>query len=122
MDNNVLFLHSSIRSLLKNINEVVLYLNKLKHQPEIIAISETKSQENSVDIIFQLDSYDFVHVESPTKAGCWGLFVKNKIDFITHDDIKLNLPYLEDPWIEIDGKPKIAGKWSSPSASKTNSR
>ena len=106
MDNNVLILHSNIRSLQKNIDELVLYLNKLKHS-EIIAISEVKLQNNAVHINFQLDGYDFVHVDSSTKAGGLGLFVKNKIDFITRDNIKLNLLHVGNLWIEINVKPKI---------------
>ena len=82
-------------------------IKKLKHQPEIIAISSTKLQDNSVRINFQLDGYDFVHVDSPTQAGGVGFLVKNRINFITCDDIKLNLPYVEDLWIEIDGEPKL---------------
>ena len=106
MDNNVLILHSNIRSLQKNIDELVLYLNKLKHS-EIIAIFEVKLQNNAVHINFQLDGYDFVHVDSSTKAGGLGLFVKNKIDFITRDNIKLNLLHVGNLWIEINVKPKI---------------
>ena len=36
-----------------------------------------------------------------------GFFVKKKINFITRDDIKLNLSYMEDLWIKIDGKPNL---------------
>ena len=91
----------------KNIDELLLYLSKLKHQPEIIAISEIKLHDNSVHINFQLDGYNFVLIDSPTKVGGVGFFAKNRINFITRDDIELNLPYVEDLWIEIDGKPKM---------------
>ena len=61
----------------------------------------------SVHINFQLDSYDFAHDDISTKAGGAGFFVKDKTDFVTRDGVKLNLPNVEDLWIEIDGKPKF---------------
>ena len=85
----------------------MLYLHKFKHQPEIVATSETKVQDNSVHINFQLDGYDFVYVGSLSKAGKVEFFVKYKINFITLDDIELNFPCEDDLWIKINGKPKL---------------
>jgi len=94
-------LHCNIRSLSKNLNLLNDMLCCLNDSPDIIAISETRLNNNSVSNI-DLVNYNFFHNDSPTTAGGAGIYISKNLKTIMRPDLHLSMPLVESCWLEID--------------------
>ena len=92
-------MHFNVRSLPKNIDHLVSYLTELSESSDVIAVTETKLNNDTVISNIQVTGYEFVHCNSLTTAGGVGLYIK--VVFKERTDISINLPFVEDAWIEI---------------------
>ena len=73
-------MHFNIRSLTKNGNEMISLMESLTHQPDILAISESFLDSNSIDDTF-LNNYQAFHsVRSSKTRGGVSIFVKSLIE------------------------------------------
>ena len=101
LDQNALTLfHCNIRSLPKNLSLVRDILYCLYSRPNIIAISETRLNENSVWNI-ELSNYYFFHHDSPTAAGGAGLYVSKNWKSIPRPDLQLDVELVKSCWVEV---------------------
>ena len=103
--NNLFTLHFNTRSLPKNHDKIEEFLSELNVLPEIISVSETKLNSQSTSNV-NIAQYDFLHNDSPSKAGGVGLYVKNNVKYSLRNDLNLHLSNCEDIWIEIYSKSK----------------
>ena len=94
-------MHFNIRSLSKNIDHLVSYLTELSESLDVIAVTETKLNNDTVTSNIQLIGYEIVHRNSLTKAGGVGFYIKETLVFKQRTDISINLPFVADAWIEI---------------------
>ena len=79
-------------------------LSNFKNQPHIVAISETKLQNEKLNRNFILYGYTFIHSDSTTNARGVGLYIKNKINFELNQYSNYLLPNSEHLWIDIHTK------------------
>ena len=96
-------LHLNTSSLPKNHDKIEELLNEFETGPEIISISETKLNSRCTSN-FDIFGYDFLHNDSPTKAGGVGLYINKSLKYKLRNDLNLLLPNCEDLWIEIKSK------------------
>ena len=68
--------------------------------PEVIAITETKNNPSNIHLT-NIKNYQFSHVDSPTKAGGIGVFVRNDLRYILKADITVNNQNCESIFFEI---------------------
>ena len=94
-------IHCNVRSLSKNLALLNDLISILSSKPDIIGISETKLNENSVDNI-DLLGYNFYQTNSSTNAGGVGIYVSKDLISIPRPDIDLRTDCTESCWIEID--------------------
>ena len=94
-------IHCNVRSLPKNLTHVSDLINILSRKPDVVGISETKLNENSVDNI-DLLGYNFYQTDSNTNAGGVGMYVSKDLVVIPQPDIDFHSDYTESCWIEID--------------------
>ena len=69
--------------------------------PEIIAVTETRLNSNSISNV-DLPNYNFFHVDSPTLAGGTAIYVKGTIKAIPRPELEIDLSLIESCWVEID--------------------
>ena len=105
--------HNNIRSANKNLTDVEEIFRNCNKLPDIIALSETKLNDKSVQP--HIEGYKFDNVDSPTAAGGVGIFVANHIEYFVRNDLSLKTNGCEDIWIEI----KANGKMSKAKNSKS---
>ena len=94
-------MHFNIRSLQKILNSFVYCLSELERPPDVTAISETKITINVLYLHINLHGYSFLHCDSKTKAGGVAFYIKESLSFSRRNDRKVELPLVEDTWIEI---------------------
>ena len=94
-------IHCNIRSLQKNQTLLSDLIKILSSRPDIIGISETKLNENSVHNI-DLLGYNFYQTDSNTNAGGVGMYVSKDLLAIPQLDIDLHTDCTGSCWIEID--------------------
>ena len=98
--NALTLFHCNIKSLPKNLSPLhILYC--LDSRPNIIAISETRLNENSVSNI-ELPHYYFFHHDSPTAASGAGLYVSKNWKSIPTPDLQLDVELVKSCWVEVD--------------------
>ena len=68
--------------------------------PDIIAISESKINENR-SANLNIPGYALVNVNSETKAGGVALFVSNDLEFSRRSDLDISGDGMESCWIEL---------------------
>lgn len=106
---NFSLVHMNVRSLAKNFSLLNDILLSISTQIDIIGISETRLNENSVDNL-EIENYNFFHSDSETNAGGVAIYVNSLFKSISRPDIKFNLAMVESCWIEIQttkNKPNI---------------
>ena len=92
--------HCNIRSLQKNLALLEDFLYSLDKRPEILAITETRLNANSVCNV-DLLNYELYHTDSPTSAGGAAIYITKTLKFIPRPDIKFNMQLVESCWVEI---------------------
>ena len=100
--NDLFFIHFNIRSLQKNINKLTHYLSQLHKLSDVIAITETKLQNDTIYNNIDIAGYNFIHADSLTKAGGVGFYIKNSLSYIVKPEYELNLNFVENIWIQVD--------------------
>lgn len=98
--NSLFLLHINIRSLSKHIDELQNNLNTLSCQPDIIAIRETKLNDNSITNI-AVENFEFFHTNSTMAAGGSALYVKNELHATERKDIRFVMEQVESTWVEL---------------------
>ena len=93
-------LHCNTRSLGKNVSLLHDILLTVETRPDIIAISETKINENSYANI-NLPGYNFVNTNSKSQAGGVGLYIANNIEFSRKTDLDISRDGIESCWVEL---------------------
>ena len=68
--------------------------------PDVIAISETKINENSY-VNINLPGYNFVNSNSKSQAGGVGLYLANKLEFSRKTDFDISHNGIESCWVEL---------------------
>ena len=92
--------HCNIRSLQKNLALLEDFLYSLDKRPEILAITETRLNANSVCNV-DLLNYELYHTDSPTSAGGAAIYITKTLKSIPRPDIKFNMQLVESCWVEI---------------------
>ena len=98
--------HCNTRSLKKKLTLLNDILTICKEMPSIIAISETKLNENNINNI-SIPGYQFISKHSPTNAGSVGIYVKNNIQIIKRQDFEFYFDGVKTCLLEI---PRIKQK------------
>ena len=93
--------HFNISSLQKNLALLEDFLYSLDKRPEILAITETRLNANSVCNV-DLLNYELYHTDSPTLAGGAAIYITKTLKSIPRPDIKFNMQLVESCWVEID--------------------
>ena len=70
--NDFFLLHFNVRSLSKNKDKIDEFLHDFERLPDLVAISETKLNENSTSNI-SIPNYCFLRNDSPSNAGGVGI-------------------------------------------------
>ena len=83
-------IHFNMRSLSKNLTLLEDFLVSLKSLPEVIAISETKLKEQSINNI-SISGYKFLNTNSITSAGGVGLCIINELQFSRKHDLEISI-------------------------------
>ena len=95
-------IHTNIRSVAKNMNKFDSYLNNLKHEFPIIALSETWLTENNCDR-YGIDGYNAEHNFRPNWGGGGvSIYIKDFIQYTTWDELCFQNKTLETLFIEIN--------------------
>ena len=93
-------LHCNTRSLGKNVSLLHDILLTVETRPDIIAISETKINENSYANI-NLPGYNFVNTNSKSQAGGVSLYIANNVEFSRKTDLDISHDGIESCWVEL---------------------
>ena len=92
--------HCNIRSLGKNKSLLHDILSTVKTTPDIIAISESKINENT-SANLNIPGYAFVNINSKTQAGGVGLYLSSDLEFSRSYDLDISDDGIESCWIEL---------------------
>jgi len=92
----IFIIHLNTRSLSKNISKIYELLTDIVITPDIIAINETKLNNNSYYNDVQLPGYTFVNKKSLTQEGGVGIYVKINLIYKIRSDLGLHNDHIED--------------------------
>ena len=91
----------NMRSLQKNLALLEDFLYSLDKRPEILAITETRLNANSVCNV-DLLNYELYYTDSPTLAGGSAIYVIKTLKFIPRLDINFDVQLVKLCWVEIN--------------------
>ena len=77
--------HLNIRSLIKNIDQLKIYLSN--HQYDIICINETWLDDKINTYEVSWDGYDLVRKDRKRTGGGVGMYIRNSISYKVREDI-----------------------------------
>ena len=97
----ILMFHSNMRSLQKNLALLEDFLYSLDKRPEILAITETRLNANSVCNVDLLNC-ELYYTDSPTLAGGSAIYIIKTLKSIPRLDIKFNLQLVKLCLVEIN--------------------
>ena len=89
------------RSLQKNLALLEDFLYSLDKRLEILAVTETRLNANSV-CNMDLLNCELYHTDSPTLAGGAAIYITKTLKSIPRPDIKFSMQLVELCWVEID--------------------
>ena len=98
---DLFIIHINIRSLNKNIDDLLEFLTELGTRPNIICLTETRLKQNSL-VNTQIPGYKFCHVDSDTNAGGVGIYIDEEIEFVCENLYSFSKNGLENLWISIN--------------------
>ena len=93
-------MHFNMRSLPKNLTSLNDLILTVKETPEIIAILETKLQNENIYNI-SIPGYVFLKNNSLTRAGGVGLYISHELNFIRRRDLEITSDGIQLCWVEI---------------------
>ena len=70
--------------------------------PDVIAIIETKLQNETIYNNIDIAGYNFIHADSLTKAGGFGFYINNSLLYTVKPEYDLNLNFVQNIWIQVD--------------------
>ena len=101
--NDFFIQHFNVRSLPKNKEKIEEFFDGITRLPDVIAISKTKLNSNSVSNS-NLSNYTFLCKDSTTCAGRVGFYIKGNMQHRIRNDLTLNIQHCEDLRIELETK------------------
>ena len=93
-------LHCNTRSVGKYVPLLHDILLTVETRPDVIAISEPKTNENS-NVNMNLPGYNFVNTNSKSQAGGVGLYLANKLEFSRKTDLDISHNGIESCWVQL---------------------
>ena len=87
-------------SLVKNIEKLEDFLDNFSPKPDIICISETRTNASNVELV-SLPGYNFFCNHSNTKAGGAGVYVVESLKSCALHTLNLKIDGCEDVWTEV---------------------
>jgi len=97
-------LHHNIRSVPKNIDQLLMYISNVGVPFNIIALSETWLNESNKDL-YGIPNYVSLHkCRHDKRGGGVSLFIHNTVDFKNRPDLNQFNESIESMFIELDGK------------------
>ena len=100
-------MHFNVRSLAKNIDKLNKCICDLKTKPSVIAITETKLNQNRMSANINIYGHNFIHHDSKTCAGGVAFYIEESLKYIQSNKTSSNLDNVEDLWIELTIKKNI---------------
>ena len=100
---NLSLIHFNTRSLLKNKNKIEELLVLLEHNPDILAISETRLSDRKMHYA-QIDGYHLINSYSKTNAGGVACYVKKSILFSKVTELPFDSSDCESLFLQIKGR------------------
>lgn len=95
-------LHSNVRSIQKNFDNLHQMLFELDHPFDIIGISESWiNTENTNVVNIDLPNFSFISQPTEQRAGGVGFYIKNSLTFHVRNDMNKCTAECEMLWIEI---------------------
>ena len=91
----------NMRSLQKKLALLEDFIYSLDKRPEILAVTETRLNANSVCNV-DLLNYELYHTDSPTLAGGSAIYIIKTLKSIPRLDIKFDVQLVELCWVEIN--------------------
>ena len=108
---NLSILHLNVRLVVKNKHVIEELLIELGSCPEILAITETKLNDDKLNYT-SISNYSFVCCNSSTNAGGVAFYILNNLKFNRREDLEFNSDDSENLFIEVNltkGKVFIIG-------------
>ena len=99
--NGITICHVNMVSLVKSIDKLEEFLNKFSRKPNIICISETRTNDKHVHSV-SLPGYSFYSNNSSIKAGGVGIYVVDSFYCQEIVNLWLNLLGCDNKWIEVN--------------------
>lgn len=88
LSNCLSILHSNIRSLGANNDQLVGMVSELGHEFSVIDLSEIKYRFEQASLLnTEIPGYTFLSQPSISNAGGVGFFIQNKLKFIKRDEV-----------------------------------
>ena len=94
-------LHLNVRSIVKNKHVIEELLIELGSCPEILAITETKLNDDKLNYT-SISNYSFVCCNSSTNAGGVAFYILNSLKFNRREDLEFNSDDSENLFIEVN--------------------
>ena len=95
----MVFFHANIRSLKRNLKEILKLIEPMQHKPDIICLTDTKNPTPKQNT--NIRSYTFLHAKTDTNAGGVAIYVKSILKCIERKDLQFALTGCENLWIEL---------------------
>ena len=92
--------HIEIISWCKNLDKLEEFLHKFAKMPDIICLSETRTNQHNV-VGANLPGYCYYSNNSPTEAGGSKVYVINFLKCTENLNLRMKLTKCEDVWVEI---------------------
>ena len=100
---DLLILHINIRSLNKNMDDLLDLLNEIRTRPSIICLTETRLKHDSL-VNIEIQGYKFFHADSVSNAGGVGMYVSEDFQFSCENSFGFSNNGCENMWININTK------------------
>ena len=97
--------HFNVRSLTKNKDKIEELLDRLDYQPDIMAITESKLNDNNIRRA-DLENYSLINCNSYSNAGGAALYISNSLLYSKIDQFTRATTYSESLFVEIKLKDK----------------
>ena len=100
--NRLSFFHLNVKSIPKHFDELEMYINSLKLEFTMIALTETWLNQSKQDL-YNMPKYNCINrFRKQRRGGGVSLYIKNDIKFINRPDLEYFDAEMESLFIEID--------------------
>ena len=99
--NDLLLLHYNVRSLNKNFDQLVFFLDQLKTESSVIGISETWLKDTPS--FFSIDGFSFVtNSRTEKRGGGVGLYISSGLSYAVKEEFNVISNSIESIFVEIE--------------------